>query len=178
MQIKLHTRVNELQRLSGEEARKLTGSGLTWIERHATYGDPPRAFTYHEHTWPEFGPSQLPAGGLQEPMILQLGARRWKVHIDLDYDCSGHPAGGTVTFEETDEPLTELKPASETSCRDRLFGQPCFIQGEVFPHLNGKSACLLAVIESGWGDAGNENLFLALDDDGIPAGLYHEFSCC
>ena len=59
-----------------------------------------------------------------------------------------------------------------------MFGQPHFIQNPVFPSRNGKSALHLCTLFNDWGDCGNENYLVALDDDGYPVALYHEASCC
>lgn len=67
-----------------------------------------------------------------------------------------------------------LQPTAELS----YFGQPAFIQGEVFPCHEGKLAYPLMTLESGWGDCGNENFFVALDGDGYPCAVYYEASCC
>lgn len=128
-------------------------------------------------TFPQIGEARFYDGDISDSFVAEIVGRRWKIDINLGYDSDGFPGGGFVTFEETtgeETPFTDGKPLGDCN---QVFGQPSFIQNEVFPHHNGKCAYLLAVIESGWGDAGNENLFVALDEDGTPCGLYHEYSC-
>lgn len=58
-----------------------------------------------------------------------------------------------------------------------VFGQPTFIQNPVLPSFNGKAAYNLFTLDTGWGDSGNENYMVALDDDGYPAAVFYEASC-
>ena len=62
--------------------------------------------------------------------------------------------------------------------RDHALGQPVFVQSKSFPCLNGKAAYHLFTIDSNWGDCGNENYMVALDDDGYPVAVFYEASCC
>jgi len=59
----------------------------------------------------------------------------------------------------------------------QVFGQPHFLQNEVFPTYGGRCAMALASIETGWGDSGNVNILFACDDDGIPCRVWIESSC-
>lgn len=59
----------------------------------------------------------------------------------------------------------------------QIFGQPIFIQNPIFPSHKGRSACNLATLETGWGDSGNVNIMVALDD-GVPVEIWIEASCC
>ena len=137
---------------------------------------------YDEVVFPEFAPARVykdrePKGG----RIITLGPRNWKVRFDLGFDNDGVPAGGVVHFEETTEPESPfvlMAPVREGYYPpEHFFGQPTFKQFPVVPYYNGVQVALLRTIESGWGDCGNENIFLALDEAGMPAGLYHEYSC-
>jgi len=60
----------------------------------------------------------------------------------------------------------------------QVFGQPHFLQNEVFPTHEGRCAMALASIETGWGDSGNVNILFACDSDGIPCRVWFEASCC
>lgn len=62
--------------------------------------------------------------------------------------------------------------------KSSIFGQPSFIQNEIMPVVNGRAAFHLATFETGWGDSGNENYLVALDDDGYPCAVFWEASCC
>jgi hypothetical protein len=56
-------------------------------------------------------------------------------------------------------------------------GQPHWVQNEWFPSHDGKAMFPLFTFETGWGDCGNENYLVALDDDGYPLIVVHEASC-
>jgi len=60
----------------------------------------------------------------------------------------------------------------------QVFGQPNFIQNNIFPVFNGRSAMALCSIETGWGDSGNINILFACDDNGVPCRVWFEASCC
>lgn len=60
----------------------------------------------------------------------------------------------------------------------QVFGQPNFIQGEVFPAHQGRCGMLLASIETDWGDSGNVNILFACDENGVPCKAWFEASCC
>jgi hypothetical protein len=60
----------------------------------------------------------------------------------------------------------------------QLFGQPQFIQGEIFPHHNGVLAYHLATLDTDWGDSGNVNILFACNADGRPCKVWFEASCC
>jgi hypothetical protein len=57
------------------------------------------------------------------------------------------------------------------------FGQPRFIQGATYPSYNGKAVYQLICLENGWGDCGNVNIFIALEND-KPVAAFIEASCC
>jgi len=59
-----------------------------------------------------------------------------------------------------------------------VFGQPTFLQHRWHMSLNGKACYNLFTLETGWGDCGNENYMVALDDEGYPVAVFHEASCC
>jgi hypothetical protein len=172
--ITLHTKTD---RLPLRNPRSLTGLKHEIV--HCTdYKEP---FDYDKWTFPELGCSRTVEGD-EGTVVLEIAGRRWLVCRSFDYKGQGYPMGGSITFIETDEPVPPWKPlvVREGYRPDSsyYFGQPNFIQNAVFPHHNGKVAFPLMTIESGWGDCGNENVFLALDDSGIPCGLHHEASCC
>jgi hypothetical protein len=60
----------------------------------------------------------------------------------------------------------------------QFFGQPFFIQSEMTPNYEGRSAFNLVTVEGGWGDSGNLNIMIGLDTDGVPAKAWFEASCC
>ncbi len=132
-----------------------------------------------EGQFPEFGPGRVYDKVPRDGVILQIGSRRWRVNVHMEYE-DRYPMGGTVHFEETSEPETPFQPLEVREGyrpQGHFFGQPYFVQSPVGPEYNGEIVCLLQMIDSDWGDCGNENLFLALDENDIPVGLYHECSC-
>jgi hypothetical protein len=152
----------------GPPARTL--KGLTCTEqKHKSY-------KWDEYHFPEFGPARYYYGGARD-IVLPLGGRRYKIVIDTDYS-SGIPKGKSITFIPTEEPETPYSAEKLRAARVIAFGQPRFIQSAVKPSLNGRCACHLVTLETGWGDAGNENYLCALDENGVPAKVWMEASCC
>ena len=128
---------------------------------------------YPDYTFPELAPP-LVKHAYNEPVVAEIMGRRWKIAVRTDR--SGGEAG--AVFETTDEPVTEPDATGHHGDCSYWFGQPKFIQNTVLPHLDGKSAYPLQTRETGWGDSGNENVFVTFDEQGIPNGLYVEASCC
>lgn len=58
------------------------------------------------------------------------------------------------------------------------FGQPHWIQSSWIPQYKGKAVHHLLTLNTEWGDMGNENYMVALDDDGYPEAVFFEASCC
>jgi hypothetical protein len=134
----------------------------------------PGKYSYPAYTYPEL----LPRAVYQESFVVAIRGRHWAVSIHREY-AFGTPDRVSVQFRETADPITKFVTlGDERSSVSHLFSQPKFIQSPVLPHYEGKSAVMLARIESRWGDCGNENIFVAFDDAGIPVGIYHEYSCC
>lgn len=179
MTITLNTQKNRLETFPWDDAQPDSSKsleGLTHQNSWVPTENKNRHIEVIEYTWPQFGPARCYLNGVNGPFVVEIGDRRWEVTINMEYD-EEHPIGGSVTFEETTKSITPVTSLT-TRRYGQIFGQPKFIQNEVFPQYKGKSASILAVIESGWGDAGNENLFLALDKNNLPAGLFHEANCC
>lgn len=64
-------------------------------------------------------------------------------------------------------------------CRKvQVFGQPQFIQNPIVPSHNGRSAFHLLTLNNDWGDCGNVNIMVALDESGDPEVAFFEASCC
>lgn len=183
MIIELDTRTKNMDAYAWQEVYDGT-KVPAGLRRNPTTEEGGRTHDFPSFVFPEIHPRRYylekrGVWGIPKPFVATMADRRWEITIDTRYDAGGCPAGVHVTFRETAAPETpyvyEKPPGGDYSS---VFGQPSFTQNPVFPQLNGKSAFLLAVIESGWGDSGNENLFVALDDAGFPCGLSHEFSCC
>ena len=60
----------------------------------------------------------------------------------------------------------------------QIFGQPVFRQDEAFPSHEGRSAFLLWSEETYRGDSGQGNMFIALDEYGVPCRAWYEQSSC
>lgn len=86
---------------------------------------------------------------------------------------------GRQNYEEaTSGWLHDEIPTRKATCPPlSLFGRPCFIQGALCPVFEGKPFYNLMTIENGWGDSGNINIMVALDD-GYPVAACLEASCC
>ena len=143
-------------------------------------------------SYPELYPSVYFEPEKGKPTIVPIGKRRYIVTYvspvtEEYYSGKEEPS---VTFHETLDPISPYKVCKLEAGKDHLkpypserkdyywFGQPQFIQGEVYPQYNGKAAALLFRLESGWGDSGNEHVFIALDIEGRPVKAWSEFSCC
>jgi hypothetical protein len=142
---------------------------------------------YDKHGWKHYCPENhfeylLPSFGEEFTVsetypIVEVMGRRYKV--DVRDDRSSQPwdaAGKTLVLTEVTEPQSQKMKASRFSFY-RFFGQPQFVQGEVYPAHDGKPCYHFLTVENGWGDAGNWNIFLALDDNGLPKAAYFEASC-
>ncbi len=103
--------------------------------------------------------------------------RRWKINIDSDDNSQPYEANGKrLIFTETTEPLS----VSNTTDKSRglhIFSQPVFIQGKKYPAHNSKPCYPLVTVENSWGDNGNWNIFIVLDDNWLPVAGYFEASC-
>lgn len=153
---------------SHEEAKQFTNLGIE-SKMYGKY----ECFTY---TYPEFGPARF-YKPTPEELVLRLGNQNYIIITQLD-DSSGVPEKGKITFIPTDKQETPFHTDKEKQGYMTAFGQPNFIQSEVLCGANGKSACHLLTLETGWGDAGNVNILCFLDDNGIPAKAWVEASCC
>jgi len=141
--------------------------------------------------YPELYPSICfeKVDGLCHDCVIPIGLRRYRVtYVSPISDYQENK--GKLTLTETFDPVSEFTVCPLSANKDWLsptpnrprhgvywFGQPSFIQNEVFPSYKGKAASLLFCFESGWGDCGNENVFIALDDNGRPVQGWVEYSC-
>lgn len=123
----------------------------------------------------------------ETPYKLWDGEEKMRAAIQRSQDClaeiaqEGELWPGQAKGEETR--LKNLQQGlAEGECHfhpsgTTVFGQPVFIQGDVQPSFNGKSAYHLITFDTGWGDMGNENYMVALDDEGYPCAVFFEASC-
>jgi hypothetical protein len=129
-------------------------------------------YCYHELAAPRYYTADWPY------LVVQIGERRFQVFYHVNR-CDDMPVKGWLTFHETDEPETpwfETLTKSYVPPKFKYFGQPRFLQYFESFGKDGKAAYPLFVHESGWGDQGNENVFISLDADGYPDGAWWEFS--
>lgn len=122
--------------------------------------------------FPEFGAAQHhdPSRPVE---VLQIAGRGWHVFFDIQWQ-NGYPDGVVVTFAETE---ATGNPLPTKRGQSHCLGQPSFVQSEVFFLHRGEIAQPLATLEVGWGDCGNINLFLGLDENGEPDAVYFERNC-
>lgn len=152
------------------------------------YGEPlPAKVTFTETTDPET-PYKIwdPTADLREMIAALKAALESSENFRDSCDFTDYP-GQQEEFEENlsqmyfrlfdlEKDLEKKKfypPRGEV-----YFGQPVFIQNQVAPEYNGKCAFHLRTMDTGWGDSGNENYMVALDEEGYPVALFHEASCC
>lgn len=119
-------------------------------------------------------------------LVLSFGGRSWEVclyntYFSREKERDGLPLKGDplVVFKPTNYPVTtegDYGPPQPgyRGVGVQIFGQPNFAQWDHYPSLNGKSAYLLWSRENGIGDLGLENVFIALDDEGLPCQAWLE----
>lgn len=125
------------------------------------------------------------------PIVVPLAGQNWEVVYDASYTCQGlpNPQASTVSFT-----LTQAKetPYASAKNRVRLTGDDFAIPvGRLYPirffkclpihdegvHIpKGLQLYQLAVFWTGWGNGGNENLFISLNKKGVPNAIYIEYS--
>ena len=133
---------------------------------------------------PEIAPPIYFSTQIGEP-IVQVFGRRYKIKFAWNNnDVPFEAKGKSLVLEPTMLKLTKSDSrAPDFGCRNtfywKFFGQPIWLQGDYFPaDLNGKSCYHFCTIETGWGDCGNWNILVGLDDNNIPNVAYFEASCC
>lgn len=130
---------------------------------------------------PEFGPLRFYGGNVrirEQGVVVQMGTARYRIRYHAEYQ-NDVPTSGVAEFIPTSDAETPFTPGNNSSRRPYLsmFGQPCFIQNPVWPEYQGRCAYHLLTIEDGWGDAGNINVMVALNDQDRPVRVFQEYSC-
>ncbi len=149
--------------------------------------------TYDRIGWDNYRPeyhAQYLLPSLGEPLLLnsypdpvvEIKGKRYRVVIESHYDDEPYEAKGkALVLTETDEPLTKGNRPKKGHWRGssyyKFFGQPTWVQNESFPAHNGKPCYHLVTVENGWGDCGNWNILIGIEDD-KPVAAYFEASCC
>ena len=89
--------------------------------------------------------------------------------------------GSFLIFKPSTKPLTESNKnpprAGYRLLGVRIYGQPEFAQGTVYPIHEGVVAYLLWTLETPYGDCGQENMFIALNEEGLPCRAWKEWNC-
>lgn len=156
----------------------------------------PREIDEEATLYPEFGCArfyhrdQLPPG-----LVITFMNRKWRVIFTPIYEWPENlitPAGGTIEFLAVNEGEAETPWKNEEDVFDndlqwpkpdeytlRLFGQPHFMQQDLAFRMSGASHALpvFLVFYDGWGDMGNWNVFVDVDENGNPARAYYEYAC-
>jgi hypothetical protein len=165
---------------------------LEHVERELNNDD----FEYYDRVgWKHYRPEYhidtlLPTFGepicfkYRNNIVIKIGQQNYKFDlIERDYDKPWSPDGKTLVLTPTDDEPTKPDFVGEPDWRAsyyyKFFGQPRWIQG---PHhvadMDGVPLRHLVTIENGWGDSGNYNILIGLDENGVPNLAYFEASCC
>ena len=138
------------------------------------------------------------------PIVVPLAGQNWEIVYHASYTRQGLPTPqvSTVSFTPTQAPETPYTPTKrsprtpsgycvgQAKNRARLTGDS-FSYGRLYPIRFFK--CLpiqddgvhvpkdvrlyqLAIFWTGWGEGGNENLFVNLDEKGVPSAVYIELA--
>ena len=173
--------------LTPEEVEQFTDAGL-WSQ-------------FREEDWkrtllPEFGPPRYFARGVliyegdgedSRGVVVPVGGRNYRVTLRVTSagrDEVYEARGKTLVLTPTDEPPTP--PTAKPPARGergyhtlQFFGQPVWVQNEHAPQdLRGEPCRHFLTVENRWGDAGNWNVLVGTDADGVPNVAYFEASCC
>lgn len=118
---------------------------------------------------------------ITDGIIVEIKKIRYLVQFQTDYDRSWDLARQQLTIIPTDLPLTESdcrKTGDRSGYYLQFFGQPVWVQSPVYPlDIRGNPCYHLLTIENKWGDSGNINILVGMDND-VPAEAYFEASCC
>lgn len=140
---------------------------------------------YERRLLPEIATPRYYSERIRTP-IIPLAGKHYKVSIESqDWQDEQYEADGRfLVLEETEEPITKQdarKPDKNSRWGHywKFFGQPSWIQNEFFPaDANGEPCRHFCTVENGWGDCGNWNILVSLDESGLPIAAYFEASCC
>ena len=112
--------------------------------------------------------------------VVTIAGRRYKV----DYESHMNDSDvAELSIEPTNLPETAGLKKGQTgtgafsafpTC---YFGQPTFVQNPFLIRYDNRPVYPLFTWESGWGDCGNENVFIQLDQNNVPARAWLEASC-
>jgi hypothetical protein len=117
------------------------------------------------------------------PIVVAIASQRWAVEYQAAYkDGVPDPQNAKVIFTFTDEPETNFELgddpfiSSAAICPIRFFKCSPVNSESIFVP-KGKKLYQFATYYTGWGDGGNETLYLSLDSNGFPESVYLEASC-
>lgn len=154
---------------------------------------------YEEIGWANYQDTEVKLPELGNPMyfykgslspgrgiVIEIKGKRYKV--TFGEDCDEEPWESNykyIDLEPTEEPLSVPDRVIDERREWRggydykFFGQPTWVQGPHYPKdKRGNPYYNLVTIENGWGDSGNYNILISLDENGEPDAAYFEASCC
>ena len=140
--------------------------GIPWTDEnplnHYPYQYPPRYFY-----------NRLYAEGWVVPIL----DRNYRIHFDIQYNDGGTPKAISVSFQETLDTLTPCDTQERNQHAPvRFFGLPDFTQNAVKPTTT--DFFHLITIENDWGDSGNVNVMVSLNENHEPNQIFMEANCC
>ena len=131
----------------------------------------------------EFVPLQFPASDTHfkvwdEAKVRQQMLEREKLGlVELTELSTREGLDLTEEIEDTKRHIQGLEDGTlqlGSNSEVQFFGEPRFLQNPVNP----QGSQLLCVLETCWGDCGNEHFFFSVDEHGEPNAVWHEASCC
>lgn len=120
----------------------------------------------------------------ENEVVKKIYNRKFHIVVEINYsDTEVIPDSCLVELEETDkeENYCHIDRYSSHSRNNYIKwgGYPDFIQGTIYPKSENPlhEVYYLCTVYDEWGDMGNNNVFLILDENKLPIGSFHEYSC-
>lgn len=116
-----------------------------------------------------------------DKIVIEIKGKRYK--FELHDNCMHEMwscEGKSISLTPTEEPISE--GVKNCGCRAfhlyHFFGQPRWVQSPCYPAYKGKPCYHLVTVENDWGDSGNWNIFISLDENDVPNAVFFESFCC
>lgn len=120
--------------------------------------------------------------GYRDDLVIDIKGKRYKFQLhDNELGEAYEPDGKSLSLTPTDEPASVGVPDDgnwRAAHYYHFFGQPRWVQGAHYPAYKGKPCYHLVTVENGWGDCGNWNILISLDENDVPDAAFFEASCC
>lgn len=167
--------LEKIDTATDEDRENFTSDDWKWYAQGA----------WDRYLLPEFGPPRYYSDSRRPGIVVPIAGRRFRVQVvSRDYDDPSSPEGRELQLFETDDP--ETVPDCDPPPRGyrghhyiQAFGQPNWIQNESYPADPRGNPCRhLLTAENSWGDCGNWNILVGVDEEGLPDIAYFEASCC